>query len=113
MARRCIPRVYARLLLFVPQLLYRVTNGSSNQRAFERLLAIDGRSSDGADDRAARSAVMVAMTVMFRRRECTFSRHHQSQREYRCLNSGRGFRSHLWSTSGRENCEIDAATSRP
>ena len=50
--------------LVVAENLHAFANRRSDDRAFDRLMVIDGRARHGADDRAARLTVVVAMMVV-------------------------------------------------
>ena len=82
------------VLVLVSHLLHDVAEGSADQCALKRLVMIDERAGGGADQRAARFTVVMAVvngrdvvaTVMTRRCESTFSRNEQRKAENGCLN---------------------------
>jgi hypothetical protein len=84
------------VLIVIANLLHGVTDDGAHQRALQRLVMIDRGSGNGADDRTARLAVMVAVVaaMMMRRREGVSGGEQQRKTQHRGVNPARTFRGH-------------------
>jgi hypothetical protein len=83
------------VLIVIADLLHGVADDGTDQRAFQRLMMVDRGSGNGADDRAARLAVMVAVVAaMMRRGKGVSGWQQQRKAEYGGVNSAGSSGSH-------------------
>jgi hypothetical protein len=84
------------MLIVIANLLHGIADDRADQRALQRLVMIDRGSGDGADDCAARLAVMVAVVaaMMMRSGKDVSGGEQQRQTQHRGVNSAGSFGGH-------------------